>query len=562
MRKGFSMRPKYVTALKTGALCAAFFLMGTIVADEVSSPLTREIVANAEKLMGLSFSPAKQDSMLDGLKDQLASYRSLRKVALSNSVPPAITLNPIPMGMKFETERKIFASSSYDKITVPQNFEDLAFYSVGQLAELLRTRKVTSVQLTTMYLNRLKKYGPKLECIITLTEERAMKQARQADADIAAGQYRSPLQGIPYGVKDLLSTKGYKTTWGSAAFKDQMIDEDATVVKKLDAAGAVLIAKLTMGELAWGDVWYGGMTRNPWNYKHGSSGSSAGSASATSAGLVAFAIGTETWGSIVSPSTVCGTTGLRPTYGRVSRTGAMALAWSMDKIGPICRTVEDCALVFKAIIGADGKDQTLYDVPFNYNPRIAFKSLRIGYLKKDFDSVKTNRENNDSSFAVLKQLGFTLVPVELPKLPINDMSIILNAEAGAAFDELVRSGKDDLLVRQIKDAWPNVFRASRFIPAVEYLQANRVRYLAIQEMAKLMSLVDIIVAPPFEGDNSLLTNLTGHPCVVVPNGFTKEGSPTSITFLGKLFDEGTLLAFAKRYQDATDFHLKHPKLQE
>lgn len=543
--------------------CSLFFLLGAIVADQTSAPaITREIVASAEKLIGLNFADAKRDSMLDDLKDQLTSFQNIRKVAIPNSVPPAITLNPIPVGMKFETVRKPFVISPVGKVSVPASIEDLAFYSVGQLAELIKSRKVSSEQLTRMYLGRLKKYGPKLECVITLTEELAIAQARRADAEIAAGKYRGPLHGIPYGVKDLLSAKGYKTTWGSVPFKDQVIDEDATVVKKLAEAGAVLIAKLTMGELAWGEVWYGGMTRNPWNYKQGSSGSSAGSASATSAGLVAFAIGTETWGSIVSPSTVCGTTGLRPTYGRVSRTGAMALAWSMDKIGPICRTVEDCALVFNAIYGPDSTDQTLYDVPFNYNPKINLGSLKIGYLKADFDSVKTNGANNDTSFAVLRRLGATLVPVSLPKLPISDLSIILSAEAGAAFDELTRGGKEDLLVRQIKDAWPNVFRASRFIPAVEYIQANRVRYLAIQEMATLMNHVDVIVAPPFEGDNSLLTNLTGHPCVVVPNGFSKEGTPTSITFLGKLFDEATLLAVAKKYQDATEFHLRHPRLEE
>jgi Asp-tRNA(Asn)/Glu-tRNA(Gln) amidotransferase A subunit family amidase len=563
MTKDKNMQRRVSNRLFIVIACSLFFLLGAIVADQTSAPaITREIVANAEKLIGLNFADAKRDSMLDGLKDQLTSFQNIRKVALPNSVPPAITLNPIPVGMKFETVRKPFVMSPVGKVSVPATIEDLAFYSVGQLAELVKSRKVTSEQLTRMYLGRLKKYGPKLECVITLTEELAMAQARRADAEIAAGKYRGPLHGIPCGVKDLLSAKGYKTTWGSVPFKEQVIDEDATVVKKLAEAGAVLIAKLTMGELAWGEVWYGGMTRNPWNYKQGSSGSSAGSASATSAGLVAFAIGTETWGSIVSPSTVCGTTGLRPTYGRVSRTGAMALAWSMDKIGPICRTVEDCALVFNAIYGPDGKDQTLYDVPFNYNPKINLGGLKIGYLKDDFDSVKTNGANNDTSFAVLRRLGATLVPVSLPKLPINDLSIILSAEAGAAFDELTRGGKDDLLVRQVKDAWPNVFRASRFIPAVEYIQANRVRYLAIQEMAKLMNHVDVIVAPPFEGNNSLLTNLTGHPCVVVPNGFSKEGTPTSITFLGKLFDEATLLAVAKQYQDATEFHLRHPKLEE
>jgi Asp-tRNA(Asn)/Glu-tRNA(Gln) amidotransferase A subunit family amidase len=557
------MRGNFNKHLSVVLVCSLFFLLGAFVADQTTAPaLTREIVASAEKLIGLNFSDAKRDSMIDGLKDHATNYENIRKVALANSIPPAITLNPIPVGMKFETARKPFVMSKPGRVTVPANFEDLAFYSVGQLAELVKSRKVTSEKLTTMYLNRLKKYGPKLECVITITEDLAMKQAKAADAEIAAGRYRGPLHGIPCGVKDLLAVKGYKTTWGSVPFKDQVIDEDATVVKKLEEAGAVLIAKLTMGELAWGDVWYGGKTHNPWNYKQGSSGSSAGSASATSAGLVAFSIGTETWGSIVSPSTRCGTTGLRPTYGRVSRTGAMALAWSMDKIGPICRTVEDCALVFNAIYGPDGKDQTLYDVPFNYNPKIDLSGLKVGYLKDDFDSVKTNKANNDSSFAMLKRLGAKLIPISLPKLPISDLSIILSAEAGAAFDDLTRSGKDDLLVRQIKNAWPNSFRESRFIPAVEYIQANRIRYLAIQEMGKLMSEVDVIVAPPFDGDNSLLTNLTGHPCVVVPNGFSKEGTPTSITFLGKLFDEATLLAVAKRYQDATNFHLKHPRLEE
>ena len=389
--------------------------------------------------------------------------------------------------------------------------------------------------------------------ILNMTVERA-------DKEIAAGHYRGPLHGIPYGAKDLLATKGIRTTWGSVPFKEQMFDEDATVIKRLENAGAILVAKLTMGELAWGDVWFGGKTKNPWKLDQGSSGSSAGSASATAAGLVGFSIGTETWGSIVSPSNRCGTTGLRPTYGRVSRKGAMALSWSMDKIGPICRTVEDCALVFNAIYGPDPGDQTLYDVPFNYSSQIDLKRLTVGYVKADFDSAKINRDQNNASLAKLRAMGVTLIPIEMPKLPVSDLHIILSAEAGAAFDDLTRSGKDDMLVRQIKNAWPNAFRSSRFIPAVEYIQANRVRYILIQEMAKLMARIDLYVAPSVEGDNSLLTNLTGHPCVVVPNGFTKENTPTSITFIGRLFDEGKLLGFARAYQQATDFHLKHPHL--
>ncbi|MBM4160709.1 MAG: amidase [Ignavibacteria bacterium] len=530
--------------------------------EKRSNPITLEQVENVEKLIGLVFNQAKRDSMRDDLFDQLKNYENIRKLVLSNDVPPAILFNPIPVGMQFEKGKKPLRMSPPGRVTVPNNPEDLAFYSVGQLAELIRTRKVRSEQLTKMYLERLKKYGPKLECVITVTEDLALKQAKRADAEIAKNKYRGPLHGIPYGAKDLLALRGYKTTWGSVPYKDQIIDEDATVIRRLEEAGAVLVAKLTMGELAWGDVWYGGMTRNPWNYKQGSSGSSAGSASATAAGLVAFSIGTETWGSIVSPSTRCGTTGLRPTYGRVSRTGAMALSWSMDKIGPICRTVEDCALVFNAIYGPDGKDQTLYDLPFNYDPKINLGELRIGYLKMEFDSARANKANNDSVLAVLRQLGAKLVPIELPKYPVGDLSFILSAEAAAAFDELTRSGKDDLLVRQIKNAWPNAFRSARFIPAVEYIQANRVRYLLIQEMQKLMNDIDLYVAPSFGGDNLLLTNLTGHPCVVLPNGFNNEGSPTSISFIGRLFGEAKLLAVAKAFQDATDFHLRHPNLEK
>lgn len=537
-------------------------MVASVFSQTPSKTITREQVVNAEALIGLNFNDAKRDSMLAGLNDQLSDYEALRKIPLANSVPPALLFNPIPVGFKFEKTKKPFKISPAGKVAVPNNLEDVAFYSVGQLAELIKTKKITSEQLTRMYLNRLKKYGPKLECIITLTEDLAIKQAKKADAEIAAGKYRGPLHGIPYGAKDLLAAKGYKTTWGSVPFKDQVIDEDATVIKKLQEKGAVLVAKLTMGELAWGEVWYGGMTRNPWNYKQGSSGSSAGSASATSAGLVGFSIGTETLGSIVSPSTRCGVTGLRPTPGRVSRTGAMALSWSMDKIGPICRTAEDCALVFNAIIGPDGKDQTLYDVPFNYNPNIRLSNLRIGYYKTAFDSARSNKENNDAVLEVLKKLGAKLIPVQPPDDKVGSISFILSAEAAAAFDDLTRSGKDDMLVRQIKNAWPNVFRTSRFIPAVEYINANRVRTMVVQDMQRMMDTIDVYVTPPFGGSNLLLTNLTGNPCVVLPNGFTKEGAPTSITFIGQLFGEAKALAVAKAFQDATEHHLKHPNLEE
>ena len=527
-----------------------------------SQTIEKENINSAEKIIGLEFTDAERDSMIDLLNEQLGNYEKIREIKLNNNVPPAILFNPIPIGFDFPKDKKPLNFSNYSYSKMPENRNEVAFYSIGELAELIRTKQITSTELTEFFIERLEKYDPMLHCVITVTKERAMKQAKLMDAEIASGKYRGLLHGIPFGVKDLLATKDYKTTWGSVPFKDQMINEDATVIKKLEEAGGVLVAKLTMGALAWGDVWFGGKTRNPWDTANGSSGSSAGSASAVSAGLIPFAIGTETYGSIVSPSTVCGTTGLRPTYGRVSRTGAMALSWSMDKIGTICRTAEDLAIVFNIINGSDGIDQTLYNLPFNYDCNIVFKDLKIGYLKNDFDKEYDFHVNDSITLAKLEELGAELIPIELPKFPIDDLSIILSVEASAAFDELTRDNNDDLMVRQIKRAWPNSFRASRFIPAVEYINANRIRFQLIQEMQKLMEKVDLYVAPSWQGDNLLLTNLTGHPCVVLPDGFSEKGTPTSITFIGRLFDEGRLITFAKAYQDATGFHKKHPAIFE
>lgn len=524
--------------------------------------VTTKDIADAEKIIGLKFTPKERKMMLDNLKANLRSYHALREVTLENRVPPALHFNPIVPGMSYESEGTSFAFSPNLDVLMPENFEDLAFYPVTALAALIKSRKVTSLQLTKLYLERLEKYGPRLECVITLTEELALEQARRADEEIASGHYRGPLHGIPWGAKDLLSTKGTKTTWGAMTYKDQVIDENATVAKRLEKAGAVLVAKLTMGALAWGDVWFGGKTRNPWNLEQGSSGSSAGPAAATSAGLVGFSIGTETWGSIVSPSTRCGVSGLRPTFGRVSRYGAMALSWSMDKIGPICRSVEDCALVFEAIYGPDGNDLSVVDIPFNWDPSLDLREIRVGYLKKAFEKDYRNKKNDEASLETLRALGMELITMDLPELPVRALSFVLNAEAAAAFDELTRSGKDDLLVRQVKRAWPNVFRQARLIPAVEYIQANRIRTLLMQEMSEKMKGIDVYVAPSFGNNNLLLTNLTGHPTVVVPNGFDEKGSPTSISFIGDLFQEAKTLRIAKAYQDATDFHLKHPKLKD
>ncbi len=532
-----------------------FFFLGTQ-SDKIT--ISHSTVIEAAKLIGLEFDEVERDSMLTELQANRDSYLKLRKLKLKNAVPPALNFNPVPVGTTFDRTEKTFKMGPPRKTEVPQNFSELAFYSVRDLGELIKNRKITSLQLTQLYLQRLKKYDRKLHCVVTLTEELALQQAKRADVEIAAGKYRGPLHGIPYGAKDLLAVKNYKTTWGAMVYKDQVIEANAVVIKKLEEAGAVLLAKLSLGALAWGDVWFGGKTRNPWNLEQGSSGSSAGPASATAAGLVAFSIGSETWGSIVSPSTRCGSTGLRPTYGRVSRTGAMALSWSMDKIGPICRSVEDCALVFNAIIGTDGQDQTLIDLPFNYDPNIAFNKLRIGYFKSAFEKKYPNKAADLATLEVLRNLGAILFPVELPDMPVNDMSFILSAEAAAAFDELTLNNRDNLLVRQIKNAWPNVFRTSRFIPAVEYIQANRARYLIIQQMAKMMADIDLYLSPSFGSSNLLLTNLTGHPCVVLPNGFNSKNSPVSITFIGKLYGEATLLAVAKKYQEATDFHLQFP----
>lgn len=546
------MNRNKIILIITSVSLLAFFLF--------SPKITKEQIDSAEKIIGLNFTDAEKDSMLDNLNEQLTNYENIRKIDLPNNIPPAIMFNPIPIGFQINHEQKPIKFSNYSNVKLPLNKDDLAFYSIGELAHLIKTRKITSTELTKFFIERLKKYGPVLHSVITLTEERALAEAKKADEEIAKGIYKGMLHGIPYGVKDLLSTKKYKTTWGSVPFKEQLIDEDATVIKKLHEAGAVLCAKLTMGELAWGDVWFGGMTRNPWDTTKGSSGSSAGSASSVSAGLLPFAIGTETWGSIVSPSTVCGVSGLRPTYGRVSRNGAMALSWSMDKIGVIGRNAEDLAIVFNEIRGLDENDLSLIDAAFNYNPKVNFKKLKIGYLKNDFAKKYPFHDNDSIALNKLKELGAELIPIELPNIATEDLSFILSAEAGAAFDELTRSNKDDLLVRQIKNAWPNVFRSSRFIPAVEYINANRIRFLLIQEMKKLFDKIDLYVSPSWVGNNLLLTNLTGHPCVVVPNGFSKNGTPTSFTFIGNLFDEAKIVAVAKAFQDATDHHKKHPKL--
>jgi len=539
---------------------------------KAGAEITVDTIASAEDVAGVHFDQTERELMLDGLKQQEQRIEALHKVPLSNSISPAIVFDPVPPGKKIPMEpKRPMVRSRVSARAVPQNLDDLAFLPVTELSELVRTRRVSSTQLTEMYLARLKKYDPILKCVISLTEERALRQARAADTEIARGRYRGPLHGIPWGAKDLLAVRGYKTTWGAGPYKEQVIDADATVVQRLDDAGAVLIAKLTLGELAQGDIWFGATTKNPWKVDQGSSGSSAGPASATAAGLVGFSIGSETLGSISSPSTRCGTTGLRPTFGRVPRTGAMALSWTMDKLGPLCRSVEDCAIVLDAIYGPDGQDNSVVPASYHWDATLSPKKLRVGYFKSAFETPQLDpadakrtlhptRKFDDDALAVFRRLGITLIPVEVPDVPYDPMRLILTAEAAAAFDDLTRSDRDKELVQQGKFDWPNTFRTSRFIPAVDYVNANRLRSVAIRKWDDLMKTVDVIVTPTGVANLSQLvaTNLTGHPAVILPNGFRDDGTPVSLTFLGGLFEEGKLLAVARAYQEATGFHLKHP----
>jgi Asp-tRNA(Asn)/Glu-tRNA(Gln) amidotransferase A subunit family amidase len=537
------------------------FVFGAFVWPKIeSSPITAAVVAEAQKIIGIEFTPAQRDSMLNSLNSQAKQYQDLRKLNMPNSVVPALNFNPTPIGFTPQDKTNGFKLSKIDQVKLPANRDELAFYTIRQLSELIRTKQITSIELTQFFIDRLKKYNPKLLFVVNLTQEHALKQAAQADAEIKAGKYRGVLHGIPFGVKDLLSSADSKTTFGAAPYKEQELHIDATVVKRLEDAGGILIAKLTLGELAMGDNWFGGITKNPWDITRGSSGSSAGPASSVSAGCLPFAIGSETLGSIVSPSTECGDTGLRPSFGRVSKYGAMALSWSMDKLGPITRSVEDAAIVFNAIQGTDPNDLSTIAAPFNYDGNVkSLKGWKIGYLKSAFSSRYANAANDSLTLVKLKELGAELIPIEVPDLPSGAIALALDAEAGAAFQELVLNHKDDMLARQGKNAWPNIFRAAQFIPAVEYINANRARTMLIQQWYEKLKGLDLYVAPSFSA-NLRLTNLTGNPCVVLPNGVNRRGLPTSITFMGQLFGEGKTLEAARIYQEATDFHKKHPAL--
>jgi Asp-tRNA(Asn)/Glu-tRNA(Gln) amidotransferase A subunit family amidase len=526
--------------------------------------LQKADLLSTAKVFDLQFSPKEIDTLFSDVKDNLKNYKAMHQLSLPNSVPLSLWQSAILPNMTFAKIQNTIPWKT--KITeLPKNINDLAYYNIDQLAYLIRNKKISSLKLTQFYIDRIKKWGDTLQCVISLQEDIAYKQAKQADEEIAAGKYRGLLHGIPYGLKDLFAIKGTKTTWGAAPYKNQVIDEDAFVYTQLKNAGAVLVAKFTLGALAMGDYWYGGRTKNPWNLNYGSSGSSAGSASATVAGLVPFAIGTETWGSIVSPSTTCGATGLRPTFGSISRTGAMALSYSLDKVGPICRSAADAAIVFSYLHGTDGKDLSAVNMPFNYTPEKPIKQLKIAYAKNYFDRIKDTTRNEWKALEVFKKMGVQLIPVNFPDSGVyqfNIMDVIIGVECAAQFDELTRFNIDDELTRQTKNDWPNQFRAARFVPAVEYINAQRHRYLLMQKVNEVMQQYDAIICPSRgDGNQSAITNLTGNPVVCVPSGFDKRFNlPTGISFVGKLFDEATLLNIADAYQKASPWEDMHPPL--
>jgi Asp-tRNA(Asn)/Glu-tRNA(Gln) amidotransferase A subunit family amidase len=522
--------------------------------------ITVSDIRSAEKIISLHFTEAKEDSLLGSVQARAKIYDKMHRFSLDNSIPMTMAESPLLPYMDLNKQQLPVKFDIPADVNLPANKNDLAFYSIPQLASLIKYKKISSVELTKFFIGRLKKYGDTLQCVISLTEDIAMRQAAKADKEIAEGKYRGLLQGIPYGIKDLFAVRGTKTTWGAAPYKNQVIDKDSYVYTKLKEAGAVLIAKLSLGALAMDDYWFGGRTKNPWNMLKGSSGSSAGSAAATVAGLVPFAIGTETYGSIISPSTVCGATGLRPTFGSVSRSGAMTLAWSLDKAGPICRSAEDAAIVFNYLHGTDGLDAAAVNMPFNYTGKADLSKMKIAYAKNYFGK-KDTLGNEDAVLDVFRKAGAKLIPVNFPDSGIYNFDIIgivIGAESAAAFDGFTRTGLDDEMNRQGKGEWPNYFRAGRFIPAAEYINANRHRYLLMQKVNEVIEKYDAFICPTWGGHQAAITNLTGNPAISIPTGFNKENTPTSITIVGKLYDEATILAIAKKYQDATKWNKMHP----
>ena len=564
-------RRRFITGLAAAGVTSTLLPGALVAVAQDTDEVTVEMLAAAQRICGLEFSADELERIAARLNRPggRPDVGTLRAANLGNSVQPAIVFNPVPPGMTLPAERRPMRRAEV-AVAMPSSDEELAFLPVTHLAKLVETRQVKPSELTELYLARLRRYDPTLHCVVSYTEEISRRQARQADEEIAAGIYRGPLHGIPWGAKDLLAVRGTRTTWGASPYREQTIDTDATVYTRLTEAGAILVAKLSMGALASGDRWFGGRTRNPWNTEQGASGSSAGSGAATAAGLVGFAIGTETRGSIISPSTRNGVTGLRPTFGRVSRYGAMALAWTLDKIGPMCRSAEDCALVFDAIRGPDGRDNTVLDVPFNWDAEADLARLRVGYLRSSFDEEAVEEDpqnpqraarerqtvaNNRSALDTLRGLGVALAPFDLPDVPTAAIGFIVGTEAAAGFDVATVNGElDSMRAAPEESRWPDSFRASRFVSAIDYLQANRLRMQIIEQVHEALGDLDLFV-----GSDLGLTNFTGHPEISMPGGFY-EGSPTSLRFTGKLFGEAEMLRLAHAWQAATDYHLQHPPL--
>ncbi|KAA0255386.1 MAG: amidase [Acidobacteria bacterium] len=578
-------RRRFLSTLALAGAGSAVFARA-LVAAAAGRKVTAEMVREAEWVAGVSFTDEERALMLEDLAEREADLALLRAVAIDNSVPPALWFRPLELGPPVPSPAPPRPADvpAEPPAARPASAEDLAYAPLATLAALLSGRKLSAVELLEASLARIESLDPRLLSVVTLLPERARAAARRADAELSRGGRRGALHGIPWGAKDLLAVPGAPTTWGSPLFRTRARPETATVVRRLDEAGAVLVAKTSVGELAWGDVWFGGTTKNPWKPSQGSSGSSAGSAAGVAAGFFPFAIGTETWGSVISPATRCGVTGLRPTFGRVSRHGVMALSWSLDKVGVLARTAADCAVVLSAIHGADLLDPSSVSRAFEWPAQRRLSDLTVGYVAELFEDPREKPGEKPGEKAptaeerarraeqlafdrrtleTLRSLGVELVPVEMPRrTPVGPLSLVLTAEASAAFDDLVRDGRVREMVRQVRDAWPNVFRQGELVSAVDYLRASRARTLLMREMEEKLRGVDAFVAPTFGGDVLLLTNLTGHPAVVVPNGFrAADGTPTSITFTGRLFGEADLLLLASAYQEATDFHRKRPPLR-
>lgn len=535
-----------IAGLATAALPA---VGGAQDAPKASVEITLDDIQAAEKIAGIELTADERKAVLASLKSARQGYLALREAAIDETSAVPLGYATYRVGNP-EAGRVRVVASGVKGLQRPRKDDDVAFLNIRELGFLLRSKQLTSVELTRIYLDRLRKYGDSLLCVVTLTDRLAMAQAEAADADFKKGIDRGPLHGIPFGAKDLFATKGIRTTWGAEPYKNQIFDYDASAIERMRAAGAILVAKLSMGALAMGDVWFKGTTKNPWNPKQGSSGSSAGSAAATAAGLVAFGLGTETSGSIMSPSLRCRVTGLRPTFGRVSRYGAMELCYSLDRIGPLCREAEDCALVLSALVGADPRDPSSVNRPFEYSPKLDMSRVKIAWAgsEKEMDA--------DLAVKRLRDLGATVEPIKLSPFPAG-LYTILNVEAASAFDRFTRGVEIDEMTNS---AWPTTFRTSRFVPAVEYLQAQRARDLMVRTFEREFADFDAILAPGIDGNAFAQANFGGYPSIMLPFGDDGSGNSVGKALIGRLFGEDRLIAMAKAIQDGFDYHRRRPIL--